>query len=390
MKRWPTKTLGELVLPTAMRDPRENPTDEFSYVDIASVDNETKAIVTTKRIVGAQAPSRARKVIREGDVIVSTVRPNLNAVALVPGTLDNQICSTGFSILRPSEKVICGYLFAFVRSPFFIDCLVTRTTGASYPAINDGEVKNVPIPVPPLAEQERIVMLLDEADELRKLRAQADRRTADLISALFHEMFGNPEINPQGWPRGTLKSFGVDVRYGLGQPPEEDAQGVPILRATNIKHGYISEVGLIRVRREAVPPSRNAFLNADDVLVVRSGAYTGDVARVGERWAGSVAGYDLVVSAGEHLTGEFIASYLLSKFVQEQYFGGLKLRAAQPHLNSTQVDETPFFCPPLPLQREFAARVAAVRTIEAEQSTNRHRLDAVFNSLLHRMFEGEL
>jgi type I restriction enzyme S subunit len=200
MKRWPTIPLGELVLPTEQRDPKEIPTKEFFYVDIASVDNETKAIVETKRIRGADAPSRARKVIRRGDVIVSTVRPNLNAVALVPDNLDNQICSTGFSVLRPSANVTSGYLFAFVRSPFFIGCLVARTTGANYPAVNDGEVKDVAIPVPHLAEQERIVKLLDEADELRKLRAQADRRTADLIPALFHDMFGGPAINPFGWP----------------------------------------------------------------------------------------------------------------------------------------------------------------------------------------------
>src|SRR5438105_3663390 len=121
MKRWPTKPLGELVRRTEQRDPRENPTEEFCYVDIAGVDNERKVIVASKQLVGADAPSRARKVIREGDVIVSTVRPNLNAVALVPNKLDNQICSTGFSVLRPSEKVMSSYLYAFVRSPLFID-----------------------------------------------------------------------------------------------------------------------------------------------------------------------------------------------------------------------------------------------------------------------------
>ena len=232
--------------------------------------------------------------------------------------------------------------------------------------------------------------LLDEADELRQLRAHADRRTADLIPALFHDMFGDSETNPKGWPSGQLKDFGAEIRYGLGQPPEEDPEGVPILRETNIKHGCISEIGLIRVRREAVPVSRNAFLNADDVLVVRSGAYTGDVARVGEKWAGSVAGYDLVASPKERLMGDFIAWFLLSEFVQDHYFNGLKLRAAQPHLNSAQVSETPFFCPPLSLQKEFAARVSEIRALQAEQSASRRRLDDLFKSMLHRAFNGEL
>ena len=150
MNRWPSKPLRELLLPTEQRDPRAKPTEEFFYVDIASVDNEAKAIGTTKPMMGADAPSRARKVIRGGDVIVSTVRPNLNAVALVPVSLDNEMCSTGFSVLRPSPKLLSGYLFAFVRSSGFIGDLVARTTGANYPAVNDSDVKAVLLPVPPI------------------------------------------------------------------------------------------------------------------------------------------------------------------------------------------------------------------------------------------------
>ena len=176
--------------PPSNETQRQTHSEEFLYVDITSVNNEAKAITGFKKIAGADAPSRARKVIRNGDIIVSTVRPNLNAVALVPSSLNNQICSTGFSVLRPSEKVLSGYLFAFVRSSFFINALIARTTGANYPAVNDGEVKEVPVPVPPLAEQERIVKLLNEAEGLRTLRAQVGNRMDALIPALFDEMCG--------------------------------------------------------------------------------------------------------------------------------------------------------------------------------------------------------
>src|SRR5436309_15889990 len=100
MKRWPTNKLGELVLPTEQRDPRDKPTERFSYVDIAGVDNEAKKTTATKTIVGADAPSRAGKVIRRGDVIVSTVRTNLSPVALVPDVLDNQLSSPRCPLLR--------------------------------------------------------------------------------------------------------------------------------------------------------------------------------------------------------------------------------------------------------------------------------------------------
>jgi type I restriction enzyme S subunit len=289
--------------------------------------------------------------------------------------------------LRPDEsKVLVDFLgYHFLHFDF-----TPYITGTTRAKLTQSDLMRVEVPVPPLAEQERIVKLLAEADELRKLRVRADRRASSLIPALFHEMFGDPETNPKRWPRGTLENFNAEVRYGLGQPPEADPEGVPILRATNIKHGLISEEGLIRIRREAVPKSRNAFLLAEDVLVVRSGAYTGDAARVGEKWAGSVAGYDLVVSPNERLAGDFVAWFLLSKFVQEQYFRRLKTRAAQPHLNSEQVSETPFFCPPLSLQVEFAKRVMGIRELEAEQASSSGRLEGLFQSLLHRAFRGEL
>lgn len=188
-KGWPMARLGDLILPTEQRDPRENPTRKFFYVDIASVDNKAKAIFESKEIIGSDAPSRARKVIRTGDVIVSTVRPNLNAVACIPSSLDNQICSTGFSVLRPSEKITSEYLFALTTSSFFVDCLVAKTTGANYPAVNDGEVKDVPVAVPPIPLQKDFAMRANEIRDLKAAQAASRNRIEDLFQSLLHRAF---------------------------------------------------------------------------------------------------------------------------------------------------------------------------------------------------------
>ncbi len=95
----------------------------FRYVDISSVDNQRKSIVEAKTIVGKEAPSRARQMIRANDVLVATTRPNLNAVAIVPPELDGSICSTGFCVLRSNGQVVQEYLFAFVRTGQFIRSL---------------------------------------------------------------------------------------------------------------------------------------------------------------------------------------------------------------------------------------------------------------------------
>ena len=106
---------------TGTRNPTTAPDKEFVYVDVAGVDNEAKLISGQRVLRGSGAPSRARKLIKTGDVLVSTVRPNLNAVAMVPDSLDGEVASTGFCVLRPNAKVLSEYLFYFVRSSVFIE-----------------------------------------------------------------------------------------------------------------------------------------------------------------------------------------------------------------------------------------------------------------------------
>lgn len=382
MKTWPIKKLGDIALIQMGQSP---PGNTYNTDGIGLPFFQGKAEFgeeIPKTVKWCSQPSR---VAEAGDILLSVRAP------VGPTNFASERCciGRGLAAIRADPKVCKQRYLRYYLIRFEAD-IATHGVGSTFSAINRNDIEGLELAIPPIAEQERMVRLLDEADILRKLRAKADHRTAELIPALFQEMFGDSVANPKGWPRGTLKDFGADVRYGLGKPPEADADGVHMLRATNIKRGLISEEGLIRVRREAVPKSRNAFLKPDDVLVVRSGAYTGDVACVSEKWAGSVAGYDLVISPNEKLTGEFVTWFLLSRLVQEQYFNGLKLRAAQPHLNSAQVSETPFFCPPLSLQKEFSERVKGIRRLEADQAASRRSMDALFQSLLHRAFKGEI
>ena len=94
------------------RNPSENPNDIFNYVDISGIESKTGKITEIKSLLGFEAPSRARQIIKKKDVLISTVRPYLRATALVPETLDNQICSTGFCVLRSKYNYGFGYLFA--------------------------------------------------------------------------------------------------------------------------------------------------------------------------------------------------------------------------------------------------------------------------------------
>ena len=150
---WRWIRLDEVCEGPGTRDPLSEPDKPFQYVDITSVDAITKKIVAPKTLLGRVAPSRARQVICAGDVLVATTRPNLNAVALVPQELDDQICSTAFCVLRPKDNLDPSYLFAFVQSAEFARSLSELVTGALYPAVSDKQVRAQPIPLPPLDEQ---------------------------------------------------------------------------------------------------------------------------------------------------------------------------------------------------------------------------------------------
>jgi type I restriction enzyme, S subunit len=157
---WVEATIGDV---TAKKVPQlvPPPDADFTYIDIASIDNGTKEVKEPKSLNGKEAPSRARQSILAGDVLVSMTRPNLNAVAMVPEELDDTIASTGFDVLR-AVQVEPRWLFTLVRSEDFVREMTAGVQGALYPAIRGENIRSYLIPVPPLREQKRIVVKIEE------------------------------------------------------------------------------------------------------------------------------------------------------------------------------------------------------------------------------------
>ncbi|MFJ5801861.1 restriction endonuclease subunit S [Streptomyces decoyicus] len=162
------------------------------------------------------------------------------------------------------------------------------------------------------------------------------------------------------------------IRYGLGQPPPAADVGVPILRATNINRGRISSANLMRSRLVDLPLDRAPLLVAGEILVVRSGAYTGDSARVPEEWAGSAPGYDLRVTP-EFADSRYLAYSVLGSAALDQ-MALVSTRAAQPHLNAEELGEVGICVPALEEQRRIVdfldaetGRLDSIITLRAKQ-----------------------
>ncbi len=151
----------------------EHPLRPVSYVDISSVDS-TAGIVHTEEMVFDDAPSRARRLVQDGDTIVSTVRTYLRAIAPVRSPPADMVVSTGFAVIRPLH-VDPGFASWALREYGFVEEIVACSTGVSYPAINASKIRDLPIPLPPLAEQRAIAAFLDrETEQIDALRGKAE------------------------------------------------------------------------------------------------------------------------------------------------------------------------------------------------------------------------
>ena len=383
--------IGKICQPTRTCDPRRNPDKSFFYVDISSIDRDQKTITDTPEITGAEAPSRARKIIRSGDILVSTVRPNLNAVAIVPADLDSQIASTGFCVLRPKPEVIDGkYLFYYSLTASFVDTLSAKVRGAHYPAVSDRDVKEIELPLPTISEQRRIVEILDQADALRKKRAEADAKAARILPALFYKMFGDPATNPKGWPLLSGKEMFAKIGYGVGSPPPfADKGGIPFLRAGNIKPAGIKRDKLVFFDPKHKSSIARSRVNKGNVIVVRRGAYTGDCAVIPEEFDGAYVGYDLICRPNEKTNPHWFAAAWNYPTIWQR-IKNIRKRAAQQGLNKDQIASFTLPRPPKEKQDEFACKVRFFSVLNSAKEKCNNELNKLFEILLHRAFTSDL
>ena len=145
---------------------QKTPSADFCYIDIGSIDNKRQVLSDTENVISPkEAPSRARKIVKEGDVIYSTVRPYLHNVAIIDRSFSHEpIASTGFAVLSCEQSLLNRYLFFFLISPEF-DAYANdgdNAKGVAYPAINDEKLYKALVPIPPIYEQQRIIDKIDK------------------------------------------------------------------------------------------------------------------------------------------------------------------------------------------------------------------------------------
>ncbi len=243
-----------------------DPDFEFSYVDIGSV-NPVEDITNMETMTFENAPSRARRKVAPGDTIVSTVRTYLRATAPILESAETLIVSTGFAVIQP-RKLLSGFLAYALRESSFVESVVARSTGVSYPAVNASEIGDIAIPLPSEDEQTAIADFLDRemgridtlvAKKRRLIALLKEKRTARISRTVTcglpadaarefglepHTRFKDSGIEwlgqvPEGWEVLPFTKFVNDKSDYRGKMPEKTDNGIFLVTAKNVQMGFI-------------------------------------------------------------------------------------------------------------------------------------------------------
>jgi type I restriction enzyme S subunit len=374
--------------------------EKFPYVDLSSIDKETKEIIAeaVPLVTPSEAPSRARQIIEEGDVLVATVRPNLNGVALVSGQFEGATASTGYCVLRPIPHLLDNkYLFYWVQTSQFIESMMKQATGANYPAVSDRIVKESKIPLPPLAEQQRISAILEKADILRRKSLQAIDLADQLLKSVFLEMFGAPKS--QGWKLSNVENLALEKKGSIRTGPfgsqllhsEFTDEGIAVLGIDNVvenrfrwaKPRFISEEKYEQLRRYTVNPG--------DVLITIMGT-CGRCAVVPEdcRTAINTKHLCCITLDQSKCLPTFLHSYFLYHPDARKYLSQNSKGAIMEGLNMGIIKEMPVPLVPLDLQSKYLAFRKEIANLAAKQYNANSEIDACFSSLSQQAFRGDL
>jgi type I restriction enzyme, S subunit len=328
--------------------------------------------------------------MEQDDILFSHINSveHIGKCAVYRGTPDKLVHGMNLLCLRcDTAKLLPEFAKYLIRGSEFR----TRLSNFINKAVNQasvsiGNLKTIPVHVPPLAEQRRIAEVLDRAETLRA------KRRAALTQSLFLDLFGDPATNSKGFPKKALASLVRDddtINYGVVQPGDDLDDGVPLVRVGDLIEGKVRHADLKRIAPSIEAAYKRSRLRGDEILVSCVGSI-GVVALADE----SVKGFNIAravarIPLAETTSRIFIAAYLSTDFVQ-RYFTNELRTVSQPTLNIKQISETTVVLPPIELQREFAHRVGALEKLKTAQRASLAELDALFATLQHRAFRGEL
>jgi type I restriction enzyme S subunit len=357
---------------------------DIDYIDISSVDNVMKKVTGYSTYNIIDAPSRAKQLLRKNDVLVSTVRPNLNAVALCDFETENVLVgSTGFCVLRGNEEVNSKYLFYFCQSSHFVGELMRVATGASYPAVSKNDVKNVLIPKYQLEKQSEIVETLDKVSCIIRYRKEQIKLLDDLIKSRFVEMFGDTVKNTKNWETKQLNQVG-DLKSGgtpLRSNPDYFTGDINWYSAGELNCLYLPD-SIEKITDSAISQSSAKIFKAGSLLL---GMYDTAAFKMGILKSDSASNQACANILPSDALNVIWLYYNLSHM--KEHFLSNRRGIRQKNLNLGMIKGFEIPVPPLMYQSEFSDFVHLVDKLKVEVQKSLDESQVLFYSLMQEYFE---
>lgn len=309
-----------------------DPGFRFRYVDISAVDSLGNVTIPDNEIVFSGAPSRARRLAPPGSVVVSTVRTYLRAIGTVPVTADPLVFSTGFAVLEAGPEVDSRFLAYHCQSQPFIDDVVARSTGVSYPAINPGEIGNLRIVLPSREEQRRIADFLDaetaRIDQLVALRTRQIRLVEEKRAASLDSSFARDAHSPT-----RLKHLlAARPRYGVLVPQFVEGDGVRFIRVNDLLDLPGRADSLRRIPHELSAQYTRTITRPGDVLLSVVGTMGRSAIVPPELEGANVARAVASLRPVTDVSAELVAAWLTTPDFIRQAVNATSSDTAQPTL----------------------------------------------------------
>lgn len=269
--------------------------------------------------------------------------------------------------------------------------MIQHAGGTTFKEIARGTLRKFEIPVPPLPEQRRIVDLLSRAEGIVRLRREAEKKAAELIPALFNDMFGDPATNPKGWPVSTLGEAIKSADYGSSTKASDDDSDVPLIRMGNVSYEGTLNLSALKFVNLPAKEVEKYRLQQGDILFNRTNSkdLVGKTGLWNDSREAIAASYFIRLRVHpDKLRPCYLWVFMNSKHMKRVLFDTARGAIGQANINSKELKAFKIALPPLDLQVSFMAKIDQVTSVQSQQSTATAKAQATFDALLAEVFKA--
>ena len=395
------------------------PHSEIEYVDISSVGSGT--LKGTRCLSLADAPSRARRIVRKGDTLLATVRPNLRAFWFARRPASNTVASTGFAVLRATGRIDERYLYYLVSDQAFTDYLAANVKGAAYPAVDAETIRRAEVPVGPLETQRKIAAVLSAYDELIENNLRRIEILEEMARYLYREWFvefrfpGHESVRlgesplgllPEGWQVVRLNSLiskHIGGGWGKGSRDPEHTEPAWVLRGTDLRAARQCDFTSVPLRWHTERNLASRRLVPGDVVLEVSGGSKGQplgrCLQVTEEWLRPFEGEAVMCASFckriQAAAGRIAPELLFFGLLEARVSGQMAAYEVQSTgISNLQwkrfIEGAKWRLPPTGLQSKFCEMIEALSEEGALLGRRNVMLRTARDLLLPKLISGEL